>query len=420
MCWSGKLHSDHCVMHRLRLMNSKGDSAANILAFLSGSKLVRKKEGVKPPLRQDRFSIRTASQCIDPILEDLVQVHHQIFTEDYSATGNPFLSSDGIYPHRNSFQGKTIISAMDKMRINLEAIGRMLFSQCTEMINPATSRGLPPDLVVEGPSLSQFFKGTNITLAALLAELGYLAHPMNHVQTSDMGDQALNSLALISARYTATSVDVLSQMLAYHITALCQALDLRAMQILFLETYQPTFESLALALCSNTQKRPAEAQVRKLVSKLWNAFQDAWNGSVSMDLARRGSHVARSLRQTFLDHADLIERPAAISLIDKFVRGLVSSLEEAWIRHRDAYLDHGRMENLLGMASRQVYGFVRDELQVPMLSTKRTLAAPGSQAIDQDSSTLPTVGVFKSAVSRAIKDGTMFKLAAEILRQARS
>lgn len=45
-----------------------------------------------------------------------------------------------------------------------------------------------------------------------------------------MSNQAVNSLALISARYTIHSINTLQQLLAWTIYLLCQALDLRALQ----------------------------------------------------------------------------------------------------------------------------------------------------------------------------------------------
>ena len=110
----------------------------------------------------------------------------------------------------------------------------MLFTQCTELISPATNRGLPPNLVADEPSESFITKGMDLMVAALQAELGFLANPVgSHLQTAEMGNQALNSLALISARYTLTSLEVLSKLVAAHLFALCQALDLRAMHIQF-------------------------------------------------------------------------------------------------------------------------------------------------------------------------------------------
>lgn len=46
-----------------------------------------------------------------------------------------------------------------------------------------------------------------------------------------MGNQAFNSLALLSARYTLEAVGVLSQIASAHLLALCQALDLRTIEI---------------------------------------------------------------------------------------------------------------------------------------------------------------------------------------------
>ena len=56
-----------------------------------------------------------------------------------------------------------------------------------------------------------------------------------------MGNQALNSLALISARYILDALQFLTQLSAAHLLALCQALDLRAMHLWFLETLSGHF-----------------------------------------------------------------------------------------------------------------------------------------------------------------------------------
>ena len=77
---------------------------------------------------------------------------------------------------------------MEKARPALQALGRLLFVQCTELLNPATSRGLPPNLAAEDAAASFMFKSTDINVAALLSELGFLAGPVNHVQTAEMGN----------------------------------------------------------------------------------------------------------------------------------------------------------------------------------------------------------------------------------------
>ncbi|KAH8589792.1 L-Aspartase-like protein [Bisporella sp. PMI_857] len=206
------------------------DSAQSIFRFLSGSRIVNSDQYLAAgTLRQDRYSVRTASQWIGPVLEDIMLAYKQISIELNSVTDNPVIDSEsGHIYHGGNFQAKAVTSAVEKLRSGLQSLGRMLFSQCTEIINPATNRGLPPNLVADDPSCSFVFKGTDIMVAALTSELGFLANPVgSHVQTAEMGNQGINSLALISARYTLQAVEVFSQLAAAHLVALCQALDLR-------------------------------------------------------------------------------------------------------------------------------------------------------------------------------------------------
>ncbi|KAL9932234.1 hypothetical protein V8E36_009006 [Tilletia maclaganii] len=68
----------------------------------------------------------------------------------------------------------------------------------------------------------------DIGAAAAQAELAYLASPVSsHIQSAEMGNQSVNSMALVSVRYTVNAVETLSMMQAWMIYALCQAFDLR-------------------------------------------------------------------------------------------------------------------------------------------------------------------------------------------------
>jgi phenylalanine ammonia-lyase len=210
------------------------DSARNIKAFLNGSQLLNRHDSQnEATLRQDRYSIRTASQWIGPVLEDFCLAHDQLTIELNSVTDNPLIeTATGRVFHGGNFQARAVTSAAEKLRQGLQSIGRMLFAQCTEMINPATSWGLPPNLCSDDANNSFLFKGLDVVIAGLTSELGFLANPVgSHVQTAEMGNQSLNSLALVSARYTLEAVDVLSQIASAHLLVLCQALDLRAIEI---------------------------------------------------------------------------------------------------------------------------------------------------------------------------------------------
>ncbi|GAP84611.1 putative phenylalanine ammonia-lyase [Rosellinia necatrix] len=219
---------------RVRPHAGQVDSARNIKAFLAGSRLLNRHDNQDvATLRQDRYSLRTASQWLGPVLEDFSLAHEQLTVELNSVTDNPLVDADtGRVFHGGNFQARAITSAVEKLRQGLQGIGRMLFAQCTELINPATSWGLPPNLCSDAAHDSFLFKGLDVVAAALTSELGFLANPVgSHVQTAEMGNQSLNSLALVSARYTLDAVDVLSQLASAHLLALCQALDLRSIEI---------------------------------------------------------------------------------------------------------------------------------------------------------------------------------------------
>ena len=219
---------------RVRPHPGQVDSARNIKAFLTGSRLLNRHDSKNvATLRQDRYSLRTASQWIGPVLEDFALAYDQLTIELNSVTDNPLVDPEkNRVLHGGNFQARAVTSAAEKLRQGLQSIGRMLFTQCTEMINPTTSWGLPPNLCSDDPNDSFLFKGLDVVVAGLTSELGFLANPVgSHVQTAEMGNQALNSLALVSARYTLEAVDVLSQIASAHLLALCQALDLRTIEI---------------------------------------------------------------------------------------------------------------------------------------------------------------------------------------------
>lgn len=135
--------------------------------------------------------------------------------------------------------------------------------------------------------------GIDIAMAALTSELEYLAGPVStHIQSAEMGNQAVNSLALISARYTVRSIDTLQQLLSYSLYILCQALDLRALQRFiylqlekdisasvsnFFSTWIDTASQVELSkkVLSRLKRRLEETSARDLVPRLQEAYMVA-------------------------------------------------------------------------------------------------------------------------------------------------
>jgi len=294
----------------------------------------------------------------------------------------------------------------------------MIYVQCTEIINPATNRGLPPNLVAEDPSVSFIFKGTDLSTAALLSELGFLATPVDHVQSAEMSNQSLNSLALISARYTHMAMDVLSQLSAAALVAVCQALDLRALQIGFLNSYRAEFGEIIKSSFTSW----GEEDLNLLEERGWSVLLKSFDATASMDASDRFQTVAKSVRELVLDYEDGVKVQSVMGDLKVFVSTLADSLRCRWSSYRDAYLmteGAGDASPFLGAASKRIYGFIRRDLGVPLLHTKKFQTPRTEMPIvyTDEIEEPPTVGQFTSTVYRAIRDGRLAKLAIELLRE---
>ena len=383
----------------------QAEASRNIYAMLDGSKLVNRQHGLKKAsLFQDRYSIRTASQWLGPVLEDLSLANSQIATELNSATDNPLVDTSQSPPrlvHGGNFQAKAITSAVEKIRQSAQSIGRILFAQCTELINPATSRGLPPNLVAGEPSESFIFKGTDILIASLISELGFLSNPVaSHVQTAEMGNQAINSLALVSARYTLDSLELLSQLSAAHLVAVCQALDLRALHTLFLESIKPNFCTLIREDLHPHLIKPEDTGV--LADKCWNAFTSRLDATTSLDstvrLAESLAHLQVLIVPLLVPGAESLN---ALRSHTVYLRDLAVGV---WRDVREQYLINGEATSLLGLASKRMYIFVRKNLRIPVVGPDTLAIRPYPARLGKG----VTTGALNSEVRAAMADGRLY------------
>ena len=424
------------------------DGGHNINRFLDGSQLIRDPDGTEEgSLRQDRYSIRTASQWIGPILEDLLLAHQQVTIECNSVTDNPLIDGKRIL-HGGNFQAKAITSAMEKTRLALQSIGRMLFTQCTELINPSkrisrfttsqcgykanikpleTNRGLPPNLVAEEPSSSWLLKGIDIMIAALLSELGFLANPVGtHVQTAEMGNQSLNSLALISARYCHMALDVLSHLASGHLFALCQAFDLRAIHIKFLVAFKPVFYDITHEILTPLLKE--KGLLDSLLIVLWTKLAKTLDEVTTMNSTQRFDFAVTSLQPLILQNLSSSDK--TIPSLDTWNERCLESMLQTFHANLEFYSIHPDASPYLGKAGQRMYTFVRCTLAVPFLRAhhyrspdpeRNLLNIEDEEAfsIDVMDGDNVTVGSYLTSIYSAIRNGTLYVPVMECLREAR-
>ncbi|PQE24033.1 phenylalanine ammonia-lyase protein [Rutstroemia sp. NJR-2017a BVV2] len=397
------------------------EAARNIYSFLAGSRLVKSadielNEGL---LYQDRYSIRTASQWIGPVLEDFQLAYQQILTECNSVTDNPLVDTReliGRVLNGGNFQARAITSAMEKTRQGIQTIGQMLFTQCTELMNPRLSQGLPPNLAADNPSSSWLLKPLDILTAALQSELGFLSSSAgSHVQPAEMGNQALNSLALISARYTHTALEVLSQLAAAHLLSLCQALDLRALHQSFLQAFEPLLKNAIIELFNipNQNNKEREDNQDLFWNAIWVKTKKLLNETVSMESKIRFQVIFKALQPLLLDaystgSAAFSSQDFVLKLQD-WTQVNAGKAMECYVISRETYFENPDASPLLGVAASHMYKFVRQTLGVPFLRREIMFVS------EKTGRKRVTVGECVSIIYASIRDGRLFTPVMECL-----
>ncbi|KAL8670444.1 MAG: hypothetical protein Q9168_005025 [Polycauliona sp. 1 TL-2023] len=425
----GSAGNFHPFIASIRPHAGQTESASTILQFLSGSKLARgfehDKESRQPSglLYQDRYALRTSSQWLGPQLEDLTLAHTQITTELNSTTDNPLISTaHSTTHHGGNFQAASITSAMEKTRLSLQMIGKMLFAQCSEVINPMLNNGLPPNLAADEPSTSFTMKGVDIGMAAYMSELAYLANPVSsHVQSAEMHNQALNSLALITARYTLEAVELVSMMSASYLYTVCQALDLRVLQKQFFQQLEPKLYALNLQVFSEKEvfSSSTAAVVEELHLKIWTHVQVTWLLTSNKDTQDRATYIVDMalaiLTQALLSNVQT-DLSAFSSTIQTWKTRALELLVQTYLTTRSSFFASQPTASYLGNASKRMYLFVRKDLGVPFhkgLEDHPTVQEP----LAADGSRKKTIGSWIGVIYESLRSGEMHEPLMECLAE---
>jgi phenylalanine ammonia-lyase len=376
-CLAGNVEWAQPFIHATRPHTGQIEVACNIRCFLKGSKFVVGLESQKTSgegLCQDRYSTRTAPQWIGPYLEDLLLAQHQLDVELNSTSDNPLVDTgkqdDGsrgkVYSGGN-FQAAAVTSAMDKARLAIQMIGRMLWSQVTEMINPATNNGLEANL--NATAQENFtMKGIDINMSAYMSELAALAHPVSaHVMSAEMHNQGINSLALISARRTMESVDLLAHMSACHIYVSCQAAEIRANHVRFLSTLRAKMEDLTATGVLHRLGLTG-SQTETLCASLLPIVESSWYHANCNTWKDRVLSVVDGVMLPVTEFVATNDAECSVSTIIAFKKGfqtVVSSTAEAMF-YPNPTIPPEEVATQLGGGAAQLYTWVRMRLNIPM------------------------------------------------------
>lgn len=362
----------HPFISKVRPHDGQRETASTLFKFLRNSNLAMSRlseqddqiqDGHTHKLAQTRYALRTSPQWIGPQIENLSLALQQIQCELNSTTDNPLIdSNNNEIHHGGNFQAVSITTAMEKAQNSMQMLGKMIFAQCSEIINPDTNNGLPPNLSIDDPSLSFTCKGLDINMASYMSELAYLNHPVsNHVQSAEMHNQSLNSLAFISCRYASDAVEILSMMSATYLYVLCQALDLCAFHIEFVRDARPLIHHITREVVSTIEVSPdcSDEKLFKTQEDLWNELMHHWGSHRTCDLHQRCLLSAKYSVGSLLEHC-----PLEATLIEQWKKAVSDALEQSYQKTRELFIREPSTKKYLCHASRTFYTYVREHLRV--------------------------------------------------------
>ncbi|KAH7096556.1 phenylalanine ammonia-lyase [Auriculariales sp. MPI-PUGE-AT-0066] len=354
-------------------------------------------------LRQDRYPLRTAAQYLGPQLEDILAAHAAVQLEANTTTDNPLIDGKtGHVHHGGNFQAMQVTNAMEKTRLALFHIGKIMFAQSTELLNPAFNRGLPPSVAASDPSTNYHAKGLDIATAAYVSELGFLANPVGtHVQSAEMHNQAVNSLALITARATMTAIDVLSMLFASYIYILCQAVDIRAAQA--------DFEVEMAKILMRLLKQHFGTSGEELATTLLASMKASLETNSTQDAVDRMTTTAQSTALAL--YSTIPEQAVCVSaFITELSKELLAAYSTSMLNYLEAKKD---ATPYLGR-TKTLYTFVRSELKVPMHGLANLHGFRAAQEDPLAAFGEHSIGESVSVIYESIRDGKMQRALVEL------
>ena len=208
------------------------DSAANLRRLLAGSPLLAWHRHSDHAV-QDPYSLRCAPQVHGAARDVLAHCRRVVEVELASIVDNPVVvreeDGDGYeVMSTGNFHGQPLAFAGDMLAMAAAELGSISERRVYRLLDPATSRGLPPFLARQAGTNSGFMLA-QYTAASLVAEDKVLCHPAGVDSIPTSGNQEDHvSMGWHAVRKAGDVLENVATILAVEVLCAAQALDLRA------------------------------------------------------------------------------------------------------------------------------------------------------------------------------------------------
>ncbi len=203
------------------------DSAANLRALLAGSALMASHRHSRHAV-QDAYSLRCAPQVHGAARDVLAYARRVLDTELGAVVDNPVIVADGEVMTTGNFHGEPLAFAADMLAIAVSELASISERRVDRMLDPASSRGLPPFLAPDAGTNSGYMLA-QYTAASLVSENKVLAHPasVDTIPTSGKQEDHV-SMGWTAARKLREVIVNVRTCLAVEILCATAGIDLRA------------------------------------------------------------------------------------------------------------------------------------------------------------------------------------------------
>lgn len=224
-------------------------SAARVRRLLEGSRLALSHSQIVesgpalgnqgfvelPRSIQERYSVRCAPHVTGVLHDTLDWVRAWVEVEINSTNDNPlFDPRSGLVLSGGNFYGGHVGQAMDALKIAVASVGDLLDRQMALIVDEKFNAGLTPNLIQrraaddQETGLHHGFKGMQLACSALAAEALKMSSPATvFSRSTEAHNQDKVSMGTIAARDARSVIDLVQNICAIHLLALCQAADLR-------------------------------------------------------------------------------------------------------------------------------------------------------------------------------------------------
>lgn len=226
-------------LNEVKLHKGQNEIASQMRSFLSDSEMIRKREELfknTSALHQEEFkkkiqeyySLRCVPQILGPVQDTLDFAQEVIENELNSTNDNPIIKpeDDNVF-HGGNFHGDYISLEMDKVKLVITKLTMLMERQLNYLLNSRLNDKFPPFVNAAKLGFNFGYQGLQFTATSTTAENQALSTSMYiHSISNNNDNQDVVSMGTNSALLAKRVIDNSFQVMAIHIMALCQAIDL--------------------------------------------------------------------------------------------------------------------------------------------------------------------------------------------------